>query len=438
VDIAGASAAEIAGSVRDLVGSGQLRAGASLPPIRELAHELGVNRNTVASAYRQLVAAGVAETRGRGGTVITSVPELDRDGSVDGRSAIDLASGNPDPRLLPDAVEAVGRGGYQLSLYGAPALDPRLAQRVNGHFLVDVERPFQLVVTYGSVDAVERLLTAHLTRGDAVAVEDPCFLASINTLRLNGFRSAPVPVDTEGMTPDGLAAALEAGARAVVCTPRAHNPTGASVTAARADELRTVLTRFPYVLVIEDDHFSRVSAVPYRRITPMACTRWALVRSVSKFLGPDLRVALVATDDDTASRLETRLSAGTTWVSHLLQHAVAELLADETTQKLLTIARATYAERSALLVDSLRAHGVSVPGSPDGLNIWIELDVDVRSAADALAQQNWLVRPGNLFATDPTRRINALRVTTSTITSHQASAFAADLAATLEQLHHQI
>ena len=192
----------------------------------------------------------------------------------------------------------------------------------------------RVVVTHGAVDAIERLLAVHLTRGDAVAVEDPCFLAHISTLRLNGFAAAPVPVDANGMSPDGLERALAAGARAVICTPRAQNPTGASLTRARAEALREVLARHPQVLVIEDDHFWALSASAYHRVTPAEMPRWALVRSVAKFLGPDLRLAFVAADETTADRLHARLGPATTWVSHLLQHAVAGMLADPRIEEL--------------------------------------------------------------------------------------------------------
>src|SRR5215212_6596470 len=117
--IGGTTAAGIATSVRDLVVAVGIGPGAALPPIRSLAAELGVNRNTVAAAYRLLVAAGVAETHGRGGTAIAAVPDVARDGASVPRELVDLASGNPDPRLLPDVVEYVS--GYEPSLYGAPA-----------------------------------------------------------------------------------------------------------------------------------------------------------------------------------------------------------------------------------------------------------------------------------------------------------------------------
>ena len=76
--------------------------------------------------------------------------------------------------------------------------------------------------------------------------------------------AAIVPVDGEGMTVAGLRAALDEGVRALVCTPRAQNPTGASLSAARARALREVLAEHPYVLVIEDDHFSLLSSQPFR------------------------------------------------------------------------------------------------------------------------------------------------------------------------------
>jgi DNA-binding transcriptional MocR family regulator len=404
--IAGTTASGIAASVRDLVGMGRVRGGDALPPIRSLAHELGVNRNTVAAAYRLLVAAGVAETRGRGGTVIAGVPDVARDGMPVPRELEDLAGGNPDPRLLPDVVEYVG--GYVTSLYGAPAEHEALVAWVREH--LELSSRFGVTVTHGAVDAIERLLAVHLTRGDAVAVEDPCFLAHISTLRLNGFTAEPVAVDGAGMSPDGLERALRAGARAVICTPRAQNPTGASLTPERAAELREVLTRHPQVLVIEDDHLWALSTSAYHRITPAETPRWALVRSVAKFLGPDLRLAFVAADEDTTDRLHARLGPATTWVSHLLQHVVAGMLADPRIEQLRQTARRAYAERAALL------------GTPaDGLNVWIE----TAATADALAVRGWRVRPAADFAVGAP--IDAVRVTTSTLTPELAEAFTNDL-----------
>jgi len=58
--------------IAELAADGALAAGAKLPPVRTLAADLGLAANTVARAYRELEQAGLVETRGRAGTVITA------------------------------------------------------------------------------------------------------------------------------------------------------------------------------------------------------------------------------------------------------------------------------------------------------------------------------------------------------------------------------
>ncbi|MPS75447.1 MAG: GntR family transcriptional regulator, partial [Microbacterium sp.] len=71
--ITGSTAAEIADSVRALRDRGILLPGALLPPVRELAATLGVNRNTAVAAYRQLAQAGLVLSRGRAGTTVAGI-----------------------------------------------------------------------------------------------------------------------------------------------------------------------------------------------------------------------------------------------------------------------------------------------------------------------------------------------------------------------------
>ncbi|MFE2251934.1 GntR family transcriptional regulator, partial [Streptomyces lavendulae] len=72
--ITGRRASDIAASIETGVGSGALAPGAVLPPMRELAGELGVNPNTVAAAYRTLRERGVIETDGRRGSRVRARP----------------------------------------------------------------------------------------------------------------------------------------------------------------------------------------------------------------------------------------------------------------------------------------------------------------------------------------------------------------------------
>lgn len=432
MNITGKTAADIFESIRREARVGRLTAGQVLPPVRELAGRLAVNRNTVAAAYKRLVAAGIAETLGRNGTVIRPPARMgEQEGTLPGSPLVDLAGGNPDPAWLPDPLEALAASGYRPTLYGEPVLDAGLA-RLAGRWLgADCRNEYRLTLAHGAVDAIERLLAAYLVPGDRVAVEEPCFLGSLNTLRGAGLEALPVALDAHGMRPEALEAALARGAQAVLCTPRAHNPTGCSLSEARAGELRGVLARYPHVLVIEDDHYALLSRTPYFSIVPPGAMRWALVRSVSKGFGPDLRMAFVASDAGTAERLAMRLAPGTTWVSHLLQAAACALLASERAMECVRAAGEAYALRRESLIEALRAEGIAALQPCDGLNVWVPLRDDATRVAQALARLGWLVRTGEAFAIGAP--VQALRITASTLEPADAARFAAQLGRCLRE-----
>ena len=65
--------------IAEAVAAGRLVAGTRLPPVRQLAGDLGLAANTVARAYRELEQAGLVETRGRGGTVVTGAGDERRE-----------------------------------------------------------------------------------------------------------------------------------------------------------------------------------------------------------------------------------------------------------------------------------------------------------------------------------------------------------------------
>lgn len=431
LDISGRSASEIADSLRARIERGDLHPGDILPPVRSLADDLGVNRNTVVAAYRQLTHAGVIVTRGRGGTRVADLSPVAQEGFAAGSVLRDVGTGNPDPELIPDLSGALAAIAGRPVLYGEPVIDPGLERWAHGWMrdgLAPADADMRLTITSGAADAVERLLAQALTRDDAVALEDPCFLTSIHTVRIGGYRPVPVPVDDEGMTVEGLRAALDQGVRAVVHTPRAQNPTGASLSARRAGELRAVLSDHPYVLVIEDDHFSLLSRRPFHSLIAPAHRRWALVRSVSKFLGPDMCLAVTASDPETAERLAMRLTPGTTWVSHLLQRLTLALVTDAATMAAIERAGAHYAARNAAFIERLTAEGVPADAG-DGLNLWIPLPVPARAVSEQLMRRGWLARAGDDFVLGdggPSRR---LRLTVHDLDDADAERLAVDVAA---------
>ncbi|MFC5993508.1 hypothetical protein ACFQE5_04670 [Pseudonocardia hispaniensis] len=181
------------------------------------------------------------------------------------------------------------------------------------------------------------------------------------------------------------------------------------------------------LLLIEDDHFSLLAQSPYHSIIGPDQHRWALVRSVSKFLGPDLRLAFVASDPATAQRLGLRLAPGGTWVSHILQRAAHRMVIDADTADLLDRAAAHYAERNRAFRKLLGARGID-GWLADGLNVWVDTGADASEVSTGLMRRGWLVRTGDTFRLDSGADATHLRLTVHTLDDAALDRLATDLA----------
>ncbi|MET8945941.1 aminotransferase class I/II-fold pyridoxal phosphate-dependent enzyme [Streptomyces sp. NPDC004542] len=421
--IKGRGAAEIAASVEGAVGSGILEPGQLLPPMRELAVRLGVNPNTVAAAYRTLRERGIIETAGRRGSRIrpkpaTTVREQVR---VDVPAGVrDLSTGNPDPALLPPLAPILAAVAEEADrepvLYGDDPVDPELARVARGELDTDGVPGGPLAVLSGALDAVERVLAAHLKPGDAVAVEDPGWGRTLDLVPALGLRTIPVGVDDEGPRPEELRTALRSGARALIVTDRAQNPTGASLSAPRARALRAVLREHPQTLLVEDDHGHGIVDLP---LYPLAGVthHWAFVRSAAKAYGPDLRHAVLTGDPVTVDRVRGRQRLGPGWVSLLLQRTVLRLRASGAVDG--PAVAAAYRNRRELLIDALAERGVRAHGR-SGMNVWVPVP-DETGAVARLLHAGWAVSPGARFRLDAPPGI---RITVSTLTPAEVAPLA--------------
>ena len=303
---------------------------------------------------------------------------------------------------------------------------PELAQLSREQLRADGIAADSACIVSGALDAIERVLDAHLRPGDRVAVENPGYAALFDLLRARGLALEPVEIDELGMRPEALEAALQRGACAAIITPRGQNPTGAALNAGRAGELRAVFDRAPDTLVIEDDHLGPVAGSALHT-TVTARRRWAATRSVAKALGPDLRLAVLVGDAQTIARVQGRQQCGPGWVSHILQRLVLELWRDEAVLAQIERACATYAARRELLLKALRERSVAAVGA-SGLNVWLAV-TDETAVVGALLQRGWLVAPGAPFRLGDSTP--AIRVTIATLTEAEAQRLAEDVAVTL-------
>jgi DNA-binding transcriptional MocR family regulator len=413
-EVSGTRASEIAAGVEAAVSAGRLAPGTELPPVRELAEQLGINPNTAAAAYRVLRDRGTVETRGRLGTRIRERPATSPASRVLTLppGTLDLSSGYPDPDLLPrlEAPRPILPSQYVEETIGAPLLN-----EARPFFAADGVPADHVLCTFGALDGIDRVLTVLLRAGDRVAVEDPGWAQLLDLLAADRLIPLPVPVDDDGPDPAALAATLAAGAKAFITTTRAQNPYGSATTAERAAALRAVLADHPDVLTIDDDHGSELADGAPRHLVA-STSRWAYVRSASKAYGPDLRIALLSSDAATHDLVAGRLRHTARHVSRIIQETWAAALADRETQALVLRAAQIYDTRRAALLDAMADRGLEAHGR-SGLNVWVPVP-DESAALSALLSAGFAAAPGAWFRL---RSGPGLRVTTARLDPARAA-----------------
>lgn len=397
-----------------MIRSGLLPVGTKLPTVRDLAYRLGVSPGTVSEAWSELKRQKIVSGRGRGGAWVSgdnATPRPTRMASVAdfGPDALDLSLAIPDAMLMPPLAEALARAATaeNLNSYERTPILPALRDAVAPTWPYE---PAAFLATNGGYNAVYAVLHATVLPGACIAIEDPTAMRLLDIIEDLGAEILPVGRDAEGPLPSELAAALERRPSAFIFQPRTHSVTGQHVSTARLAELGRVLAGSD-TLVIEDDGLGDVSIHPPITLGTTMPERVVHIRSFSKSLGPDLRIAVLSAPAMVIRQIQSYRSFSSGWTSRLLQAATAWLLSDAETGRKVAQARAVYAERRQALVTCLAERGLAMPES-DGLCIWVPVTSE-QFALVTLAAHGIAVLPGSKCAARPTEHV---RVATAILT----------------------
>jgi GntR family transcriptional regulator/MocR family aminotransferase len=463
----------VAAAVEDAIQAGRLQSGERLPAIRQLAAELGVSPATIRAAYELLNQRGLTQGEvGRGtfviarpGTAVREVAESKRreigvpwrrralSAAVERLRAgypntLDCTTGRPDPSLFPlDALQRAWREVIE-------TIDPASLQYPSREPEPELERQILAVLAAGRIptEAVELVVgnsaqqffaLAAEVAGAAhqgnrlVAVEEPGYYSAFDLFERLGWQLAGVEIDRHGAAPDSLERALAPGARLALLTPTAHNPTGASWSPERRAALAKVIAGFPDVIVVEDDFFhfgpaKVASLLADRRIAG----RVLHLRSFSKTIAPDLRIAVAAALPPLGRLLAEAKGYADGWTSHLTQRVLATLLADPAFGQRSAAAQEAYAARRVAVGQALAHHAgwTGLPTTQDGLNIWFPLPdgCEASIVVEAAAANGVLVAPGDPFFIRPGRG-EAVRINAGSVSVDQADRVALVIAEAVAQ-----
>jgi 2-aminoadipate transaminase len=209
-------------------------------------------------------------------------------------ATISFARGIPAPECLPvaelaDCARAViERDGPTVLSYGpSPGYRP-LVEWLAGRHGVD---PARIFITNGSLQGFV-FLAQRLAPGRRVLVEQPTYDRPLKILRELGAEIVPLACDDDGLDPDALAQALDAGDAAFLyLIPTFQNPSGRTLPIERRRRV-VELARQHGVLVLEDDPYGlvRFDGEPLPSLLELSNGETAYSSSFSKTIAPGLRV----------------------------------------------------------------------------------------------------------------------------------------------------
>jgi GntR family transcriptional regulator/MocR family aminotransferase len=447
---------QIAAQFRAEIAARRLAAGDKLPPIRELARRLGVNRDTVALAYEELSRSGVVEsTVGRGTFVAgaASTPQMapfeprvsplvdrllelerarPRFGSVSG--AAPLHSLIPDPRLYPAEAfrkllnRVLQQEGAELLLYGGPQGHPRMREVLAGHLgeqgvVVD---PEELVLCHGASQGIALAVRLFAGAGDAVAVEEPTYNNVLAALAGLGLEPAPVPMREAGLDLVALERTLARPEVKLLYTiPTFHNPTGGTTSLQHRRALLEIAEGCGKPVV--EDAYEMDLRIDGKPVPPLAALdRSGLVvqlSSFSKSLFPGVRVGAVAARGRLVDALLALKQATDLSDAMPLQLALAEFVASGAYARHLAKLRRELRRRRDALLEALGEHmpeGAHWTRPEGGLQMWVELPegVDTNELLPDAVAAGVLFAPGAQFHHDG-RPSRGLRLSFATADEEQ-------------------
>jgi 2-aminoadipate transaminase len=431
---------QVRDGVRAALLAGTVAPGMRLPPEREMAAALAVNRTTVTRAYQELVTDGVVEPRGSAGTVVlppareagppgpswlltlpafgeTSLgpePTLLRDvaAAASRSDVVSLAAGAPDPALQPVEDlracldEALRRWGREAMGYGPiegfGPLREILAGRLAGSLVAPGDG---VLVVSGATQGLALAARTLVEPGDDVVVETPTYVGTLQTFGLAGARLIGVPVDGEGIRTDLLEGVLaRRRVRLLIVQANYHNPTGAVLSGARRDRLLWLARRYG-VPVLEDDAYPALGFDGHTTRPLKADDRGGSViylSTFSKTLSPGVRVGWMVAPRPLLARLVLAKQFADLNTNAVGQLMVAEFLDSSRYERHLRESRHAYRLRRDGLLRALElvsAH-LEVPAAPSGgFYLWCRLRAGphARLLASLAAREGVAIIAGEAF-----------------------------------------
>ena len=417
----------VADTIRKAVDRGQLKVGAKLPPVRELAYQLSITPGTVARAYSVLTEEGVLRAEVGRGTFVapprTAIPEDVWSAPASFKPSADADQVSLFSPRLPDVgqVEVIRNALVQVAqsapedLLNYPTRDAYAPVREAAvNWLSDQAlgplSPEDLVLTHGGQSGLCVVLQTVITgQRPVILVEELSYAGFRRAAELLRADVVAVPIDEHGVRPDALDHLARQSSAQVLClTPEVQNPTGGYMPLERRKAIVEVAER-RNLQILEDDCYNMgdMRAPSFRAL---AQRRAWHVSSISKTLTPALRVGFALAPQGQGAKLRRSAEYGYFGLAQPLAELSRVLLGDPETRILAQKVRARVADYVRVAVNTLGAYDLN--WASDVPFVWLRLPSGWRAAAFSRAaeRQGVQIRSADEFALRDGRAPHAVRI----------------------------
>ncbi|MBA4406510.1 PLP-dependent aminotransferase family protein [bacterium] len=254
-----------------------------------------------------------------------------------------------------------------------------------------------LIITSGSLQAINIIMKLFINPGDTVITEQPCFIGGITTAKSYQANIVSVPMDSDGIIMDELEQTFKAegkNAKILYLSPCFHNPAGIVYSKQRKTELLKFLEG-KEIILIEDDPYGELYfdendkelTVPMKTIQPEPVPN-CYIGSFSKILGPGMRLGWLLAPPEIINKAQLTKQSLDACSSTFTQVLADQFLRQRKLMPYVEGLRVTYARRMKIMNDSLKmnmppeAKWVIPKG---GFYIWITLPEHI-NASDILKE----------------------------------------------------
>lgn len=385
-------------AIRQKILSGDLSAGAALPPYRELSRELGVSKNTVLSAYDMLIADGLlCSTKGSGFYVEEGIksrspvllPKERQSAALSSQiipdGAVNFDNGQPAIELFPRAKWSKAVSAAMLNIpaaalgYDLPQGRPELRRALCGYLMrsqgLSVQ-PDRLIVTGGAKQAIALAAERLLSNEQEVWIEDPTPSLLRQLLSCRTEQIVSFPVDGFGLDPNSFP--TNGRPKLIITSPARQFPTGAIMPMKRRMALVEYAERVGAYL-LEDNFESEFSydVPPAASLYELAPQRVISVGTFSKVLYPSVRLGYMVAPMRLTAELCERKRLSDHHTNSVYQLALAAFIEDGSLEKHIRRMKREYRDRRNCLIECLNEQfgsGVHIGGGASGMNLVAAFD----------------------------------------------------------------